>query len=279
MSLVRRVLPWLLSVVVVALAGREFASMSDYGLALAGWFVGAVTLLALALIWTTHFHFMGARWPRLVFVVLAGLTLLGIVGGFRNTLARIIDDAPANISGFFVDLAHRRSLRDVTFRSERLGVEFDHRSGGWASGTPETYSVTETDAGIVFEPAGRGLLVVHRKAPEVEFLDALKADYGPTCHCEFFLNGFLDGEQVAPVHLAAGMVFAIADSSIQPAVPTAKRLTEVFIYDPAVPDRYAAVWVEQRLSFADGAAMAWAPKEPGAVVRWFETLRFIRVRD
>lgn len=75
------------------------------------------------------------------------------------------------------------------------------------------------------------------------------------------------------------MVFAIADSSIQPAVPTAKRLTEVFIYDPAVPDRYAAVWVEQRLSFADGAAMAWAPREPGAVVRWFETLRFIRVRD
>lgn len=253
--------------------------MSEYGLALAGWFVAAVTLLALALIWTVHFHFMGARWPRLVFVVLTGLTLLGIAGGFRNTLARIIDDAPTNIWGLFVDLAHRRSLRDVTFRSERLGVEFDHRSGGWASGTPETYSVTETDAGVVFEPAGRGLLVVHRKAPEVEFLEALKADYGPTCHCEFFLNGVLDGAQVAPVHLAPGMVFAIADASIPPAVPTSKRLNEVFIYDPAVPDRYAVVWFEERLAFADGAAMAWAPKEPGAVVHWFEALRFIRGRD
>lgn len=276
----RRALPWVLSVVVLVVAGREFAAMSDYGLALAGWFVGAVTLFALALIWAVHFHFMGARWPRLVFVVVTGLTLLGIVGGFRNTLARIIDDAPANVSGLFVDLAHRRSLRDVTFRSERLGVEFDYRSGGWGSaGTPETYSVTETDAGVVFEPAGRGLLVVHRKAPEVDFLEALKADYGPTCHCEFFLNGVLDGEQVAPVHLARGMVFAIADSNIQPAVPTAKRLTEVFIYDPAVPDRYAAVWFEDWVSFADGAAMARAPKENGDVVRWFETLRFIRERD
>ncbi len=253
--------------------------MSDYGLALAGWFVGAVALLALALIWTTSFHLAGARWPRLVFVVLAGLTVLGIAGGFRNALAQTIDNAPGNISGVFVDLVHRQSLKDLTFSSERLGVAFDYRSGGWGSGgTPETYSVRETDAGVVFDPPGRGLLVVHRKAPEVDFLEALKAEFGPTCHCEFFLNGALDGELLTQVHFSPGIVFAIADANLQPPEPSATRLrfTTLLIYDPSVPDRYAAVWFEEWVSFADGAAMAWAPKERGAVVRWFETLRFIR---
>lgn len=253
--------------------------MSDLGLALAGWFVGAVTLLALALIWTTHFRLVGARWPRRVFLVLAALTVLVMVGGFRSTLAQTIDEAPTSVVGFFVDRSHRRSLRDLTFSSERLGVAFDYRSGGWSSaGTPETYAVRETDAGVVFDPPGRGLLVVHRKAPELDFLEALKAQFGPTCQCEFFLDGVLDGEPLAAVHFAPGIVFAVADTSLPPPEPSATplRLMALAIYDPSVPDRYAVIWFEQWVSFADGAAMAWAPKERGAVVRWFETLRFLR---